>query len=204
MKIGILGAGRIGGNLAIQWADQGHELMLGVRDVNNEKVLSLINSIGTNVQAGSIQAAVDFAEVVVLAVPWSAVADVLGQVSNWQGKILVDATNRVVPAPHDSAPTAAGDVARLAPGARLVKAFNCVGAEHILKPYLEDRDISMFICGDDTEAKGVVSKLSAQIGFDPIDCGLMSNVHLLESMALLWIYLSRQVGREIAFKLLKG
>ena len=203
MKIGILGAGRIGGNLAIQWADQGHEIMLGVRDVTTEKVLSLINSIGTNVSPGSIAEAAHFGEVIVLAVPWGAAADVLAQVTDWTGKILVDATNRLAPAATDTSPTAAGDVARMAPGARLVKAFNCVGAEHILKPHFEDQDASMFICGDDVEAKAVVGKLSAQIGFDPVDCGALANAQLVESMALLWIYLSRQMGREIAFKLLK-
>ena len=102
-----------------------------------------------------------------------------------------------------SLPSAAEDIAKWVPEARVVKAFNSLGAEHLLNTQFGSQQADTFICGDDEAAKAVVKQLAEDIGFGVIDAGSLSNAHLLESLAKLWITLSRRVGREIAFKLLQ-
>ena len=204
MKIGILGAGNVGGNLGQAWAAHGHEIVFGVRDPQSAKVRSLLNKIGRNARAASVSEAASFGEVIVLAVNWSAVPDVLHNAGDLSGKILVDATNRITPGASDRAPSAAEHVAELAPGTRVVKAFNTIGADHFTNPWIGSESASMFICGDDADAKAIVAGLAQELGFDVVDAGPLSNAHLLESLALLWIRLSRSLGRNIGFKLLRG
>ncbi|MBI3762926.1 MAG: NADPH-dependent F420 reductase [Chloroflexi bacterium] len=203
MRIGILGAGNVGGNLGKAWATQGHDVFFGVRDPRGEKVRALLATIGSQARAGNPAEAVAFGEVIVLAVSWAGVAEVLRQAGDLTGKIVVDATNRLAPPTPGSAPSAGEEVARLAPGARVVKAFNSIGAELLAGPQFGDQRPSMFICGDDAAAKTTVAQLADQIGFDVVDAGSLANAGLLESLAVLWIRLSRSEGRDIAFKLLR-
>jgi predicted dinucleotide-binding enzyme len=119
------------------------------------------------------------------------------------GKIIIDATNRNIMA-AESVPSAAEDVARLTPGAKVVKAFNTLGADQFAQPRFRDQTASMFICGDDSGAKSTVAALTAELGFEVVDCGPLANAAWLEALAKLWIYLARnQTGREVAFKLLR-
>lgn len=203
MRIGIIGAGNVGGTLGKLWAGAGHRVIFGVRDPQSEKVHALLSWIGPNARAGTIGDAAQSGEVVVLAVGWAALSEVLAQTGDIAGKVLIDCTNRLAPSQPGSAPSAAEEVARLAPGARVVKAFNTLGAENLMDLRFDSQVASTFICGDDPEAKAVVKRLGEDLGFDVVDAGPLSAAEMIESLARLWIHLSRSMGRDIAFKLLR-
>ncbi|HIK08980.1 MAG TPA: NADPH-dependent F420 reductase [Oscillatoriaceae cyanobacterium M33_DOE_052] len=204
MKIGILGAGNIGGTLGKLWAKQGHQVYFGVRDVNSEKTQALLAESGGNAQAGSLQEAASFGDVVLLAVHWRNVPEVLAQVSGvLGGKILIDATNRMIPPPPDTTGSAAGDIAKEVPGAKVVKSFSTLGANNLTRLEFGNENASNFICGDDADAKALVVELSEAVGFDAVDCGPLSVAPLIESLTKLWVQISRNYSREIAFKLLR-
>lgn len=203
MQIGILGAGNVGGALGTLWAAAGHEIVFGVREPQSYTVEILMNHVGDNASTGTMEEAAAFGEVVVLAVPWGAVVEVLGHVrAALSGKILIDCTNRTTPAPPVGPASAAEEIAHLAPEARVVKAFNTLGAENL--PRLQWRaPASTFICGDDPAARAVVSRLGSEIGFDVVDAGPLSSATYIEALAQFWLLLSRRYGREIAFALLR-
>jgi 8-hydroxy-5-deazaflavin:NADPH oxidoreductase len=206
MKIGILGAGNIGGNLGRRWAAKGHTIRFGVRDA--DAVKGLVAECGALASAGDVRSAVEQADVVVLSVPWPAVPQVLEAAGDLAGKVLVDATNAVKwadgPEPAVAEGSAAQQVAVMAKGARVVKAFNTLGAEHILDPIVGGQPADVFLCADDAEARDTVKKLAEEIGFSTVDMGPLRNARLTEHIALAWIYLAMKAGRgrNIAFKVL--
>ncbi|MFX1489357.1 MAG: NADPH-dependent F420 reductase [Promethearchaeota archaeon] len=207
MKIGIIGTGSMGKGLGTIWAEKNHEIMFGSRDpVNAEK---LAKSFGNNVYGGTYNEAAQFGEVVVLAVPWSAVKESIQVLGDLTNKVLIDCTNAV--APHlgglllGHTTSAAEKIAEWAQGGRIVKAFNSLGAENLTKLQFGSQNASTFICGDDIEAKAIVRKLGEEIGFDVVDAGHLENARLIEPLAMLWIDLAynQGMGTDIAFKLLR-
>lgn len=204
MHIAILGAGNVGSNLGKLWAAQGHRIYYGVRDPQSDKSEKVLAETGTNAEAVTVPEAIAAGEIVVLSVGWPNAADALQSAVNWSGKILIDATNRDVFDYEAGRPGPAADVARLAPGARVIKAFNTLGAEQFGP--MGAQGASMFICGDDALAKERVRDLTEELGFDVVDAGPLDNAPLLENLAKLWIYLAYRggYGREVAFKLLRG
>jgi predicted dinucleotide-binding enzyme len=173
LRIGILGAGNIGGTLGRHWSKAGHEIFLSSRHPKDLK--KLVKEIGPGVQAGTLEEAADFGEVVVLAIPWRNKEN-LPRSDLFQGKIVVDAMN-----PYTAfggvlnlgKSTSSEEVAKLLPGARLVKAFNTIAARDLQQAaFKSGRDrLSIFVAGDDPEAKRIVSGLIEEIGFVPIDTG---------------------------------
>lgn len=207
MKIGILGAGNIGGNLGRRWAAAGHQIRFGVREPGSSKVQALLTELGGKASAGTLDQASSFGEVVILSVPWGAASETLRQAGKLAGKILIDCTNPVAPGPSLAlgfSTSGAEEVARMAPGARVVKAFNSLGAEHILNPAASGQQASTFLCGDDAQARALVAQLGQDIGFDVVDCGALASARLIEPLAMLWIRLAmvQGMGRQIAFKLI--
>ena len=204
MKIGILGAGRIGGTLGKRWAAKGHAVFFGVRDAQSDKAQVLLKEIGPDAKVGSVAEAAAFGEVVLLAVPWASAQEVVQQAGDLTGKVLIDATNRMVSASPGSA-SMAEDVARWAAGAKVVKAFNSSGFANYADSKYGAQNVDNYMCGDDPEAKAIVAELSRSIGLDPVDAGPLSNAALLESLAKLWVQLAYPLGKgpRIAFKLMK-
>jgi predicted dinucleotide-binding enzyme len=203
MNIGILGAGNIGGNLGQLWSRAGYTIMYGVRDPNSAKSRAALEGGGSGAHIGSLAEAAAFGEVVALALPWPAVVEALPMAGDLSGKVLIDCTNRLAPASAGSAPSGAEEVARLAPGARVVKAFNTMGFETLLAPQFGQTSVTTFVCADDEEAKQIVMKLAADIGLDPVDAGPLANAGLTEQLTRMWIQLSRIHGRDVAYKLLR-
>ena len=209
MKIGIIGAGNIGGTLGRAWAAKGHEVVFGVRDPRGPKVQELVKATGGKARAASPAEAAAHGEVVLLATPWAAAQAALRGAGDLTGKILVDATNPLRPdlsgltLGHTT--SAAEEVARWAPGAKVVKAFNTIGAQHMANPRFGTQSASMLICGDDAAAKKAVLALAEVLGFDPVDAGPLTQARLLEPLAMLWISLAYAYGHgpDIAFKLLR-
>ncbi len=204
MNIGILGAGNVGSALGRGWAKEGHAIMFSSRNPQSEKMQSLIGDIGANAQAGTVADTVAFGTVIVVAIGWDALPDLLRSVHDWSGKIIIDATNRFGPGPAGSVGSAAEDIAHIT-GAPVVKAFNTIGAENMDHPDFGDQVPTMFIAGDDAAAKSTVKTLTEALGFEVVDAGPLSNAAMLEELVKLWIALARGgYGRRIAFKLLRA
>ena len=209
MRIGIIGAGNVGGALGTAWAKAGHEVKWGVRDPSAGKVQALVGAADGS-SAGSIAEAAAHGDVVVLTTPWgSPTEEAIRNCGDLQGKILFDCTNPLEPdlsglaLGHDT--SAAEQVAAWAAGARVVKIFNTTGSNNMENPDYGGQATTMFYAGDDAAAKEAAHRLAEDIGFDPIDAGPLANARLLEPFAMLWIYLAYPggEGREIAFKLLR-
>jgi len=150
-------------------------------------------------------------EVVVLTVPWAAAHDAVRSAGDLTGKVLVDATNPVdmgleglkqgLLLGHTT--SAAEQVAAWARGARVVKAFNITGVGNMHDPRYGSQAATMFLCGDDAEAKAAVTQLGEDLGFEMIDAGPLAIARLLEPLAMLWIHLAvfQGLGPEFAFRL---
>lgn len=208
MKIAIIGTGNVGQALGSGWAHKGHTVIFGSREPGSEKVQAIVAAAGSNTSAALLVDAATAAEVVVLAVPYMAVSQTITSLGNLSGKILVDATNPIAPGFQLAVgftSSGAEEVAALAAGARVVKAFNSTGAENMSNPVYDGEPMTMFICGDDAEAKTAVTQLAQDLGFDVANVGGLAKARLLEPLAMVWIGLAIQqgMGRNIAFKLHK-
>jgi NADPH-dependent F420 reductase len=211
MEIGVIGAGNVGGTLGRRWAQAGHAVVFGVREPNNEKVRTLLAAAGVNARAGRVAEATAASAVVVLTVPWEAAHDVVRRAGDLTGKVLVDATNPVAMSPEGlrqgllvgHTTSAAEQVAAWARGARVVKAFNTTGFGNMHDPRYGSQATTMFLCGDDAEAKALVTQLGEELGFEMLDAGPLTIARLLEPLAMLWIHLAvfQGLGPDIAFTL---
>jgi hypothetical protein len=105
----------------------------------------------------------------------------------------------------DAIPSGGEQVAKWAAGASVVKIFNTTGSNNMADPIYNNEPTAMFYCGDDPSAKAVAKRLASELGFDAIDAGPLQNARLLESVAMLWIWLAIKggIGRDIAFKLMR-
>lgn len=203
MKIGIIGAGNIGSSLAQVWSAKGHEVVIGVRDPNSPKAQQALANLGSGGRAVSLPEAAAFGEVLAIALPWNAVRESLAAMGDLRGKIIIDATNRFNAEPGD-APSAAEDIARLATGAHVVKAFNTMGWESLHNPIFNGVPVTAFICGDDATAKSTVMNLAQEMGINAVDAGPLSNARAVEALAQLWVYMMRSgAGRDMAFTLIR-
>jgi predicted dinucleotide-binding enzyme len=188
MKIGIVGAGRIGGNLASLWAKKRHSVMLSYSR-EPENLEQRASAIGELASAGSVREAAEFGEVVLFSVPWTRVEEVLEEIGDeaLDGKVVIDTTNQFGPDGVEELPdgqTAAQvNAARMPDGVRYVKAFNTLtaGFQGAAAGRSGDERVAMFFCGDDDEAKGTVKTLIREIGFAPVDAGGLADAAVMEA-----------------------
>lgn len=212
MKIGILGSGEVGQKLGAGLAGLGHEVKIGTRDAQSEKMNAWVAQVGKRASVGSFGAAATFGDIVILALSWSGTANALQLAGSDQfaGKVVIDAINPLVVHTDGTLQLAIGgtdsageQIQRWLPKARVVKAFNTVGNSHMIKPQFAGGPPSMFICGNDATAKKVVADLLKVLGWDVVDAGAMDGARLLEPLAMLWIRLMFQwKSGNHAFKLL--
>ncbi|MEZ0050367.1 putative dinucleotide-binding enzyme [Mycobacterium sp. MAA66] len=173
MEIGIIGAGQVGQAVGRQLARVGHRVKLSSAR-GAEALTPVAQDIGA--EAASVTAAAA-SEIVLLAVPWWAVPEVLDPLPDWQGRILIDATNPFISFdPLELADLEGGSasvvVAKHAPGARVVKAFNSIGMVNFEKgPQEGTARRVLFVSGDDAGAKQTVHQLIGDLGYVPIDLG---------------------------------
>jgi len=205
MDIVIVGSGNVGRALATGWRKAGHGVTLAVRNPADAKAGDL-KAQGFAVAAAN--GAGSLAGLIVLAVPWNAVRPAVEALGPVEQKIIVDATNPLT-ANFELAighTDSAGEmVARLAPHARVVKAFNTTGADNMTDSAYSGQKVMMPVAGDDADAKRTVMGLAAELGFDPIDAGPLVMSRYLEPMAMVWIKLAlaQKLGPDIAFALLR-
>jgi predicted dinucleotide-binding enzyme len=182
MRIGIVGAGKIGGNCARQLAKGGHEVKLSGRDPS--KLEPLAAEIGDAASVGTPAEAADFGEVVIVAVPWVAFDDAVSGAGGLAGKIVVDTTNDYGRGdPPAEGQTQAQHHAAKVPGAQYTKSFNTLTsafqAEVAFRP--EAERVVQWVCGDDAVAKQVVMGLIADAGYAPVDVGPNADAAVMES-----------------------
>ena len=183
MKVGIVGAGRIGGGIARQFAGAGHEVLLSFsRDPQSLDLLAA--EIGPSATSGSPAEAVGFGEVVVISVPWSTWPRALEQMGSLAGKIVIDTTNQFGAAPLPPAgETAAHFNAGRMPGARYTKSFNTLTSAFQAQAASRqgEEKVVQWLCGDDAEARQVVAGLITDAGFVPIDLGGTAGCAVMEA-----------------------
>lgn len=200
MNIAIIGSGNVGGALAQKWIQAGHTLLVGAKFPLSEKNIKLAVSIGED-RFTSIESAVKQCEVILIATPPLAIFDLLAQLGEVSGKIIIDATNSIMKSPEPY-PTVYHCLADKT-GAEVVKCFNTTGFENMLNPVYNGEGIDMFMAGDSDKAKSVARQLALDCGFGTcIDFGKADRVELLEKFAFSWINLAimQGQGRNMAFK----
>jgi len=207
MRLAIIGAGNVGATLAGAFTQAGHDVVFGVRDPGSPRVQEALASLGGSHRALPVADAVAKAEVVLLATPWDGAQDAIASAGGLGGRVLVDCTNPLGPdlGLLIGQTTSGGEqVASWARGARVVKAFNTTGFNNMANPRYPEGAATMFICGDDAEARRIVQALAEAIAFDVVDCGPLRQARLLEPLAALWISLAvAGMGRDIAFRLVR-
>ena len=207
MTISILGAGNVGLALAGAFTRRGETVVLGVPQP--AKYAAAVAALGERARLTTTAEAVAAGDVVILAVPHAAVAAIADSVDDWQGKVLVDATNPLAPGlaglTLGTTTSGAEELARRARGARVVKAFNTTGAENMADAAYPGGLPMMPVCGDDADARQRVMALATLIGFEAVDMGPLMAARYLEPFAMTWIHLAfRQgFGRRFAFGLLR-
>lgn len=204
MQIAIIGTGNVGGALAKHWANKGHQIFIGVRDLDNFKGKALLDQ--PNTRALPIQEAVQNAAVILLATPAMAAVEVAQSLGDTNGKIIIDAMNVVMGrGPAGFSNTADAILAHTATR-DVVKCFNTTGYNNMENPQYGDTALDLFVAGDSERGKVAAIQLAKDAGFaDCYDVGGNDKFQLMEQFAFFWINLAmfRGMGREFGFKLLK-
>jgi predicted dinucleotide-binding enzyme len=183
VKIGVIGAGRIGANAARLWRNAGHDVMLSF---SRDPAALEERAAAIGARAGTPAEAAAFGDVVMLSVPWRLIDAVLAGVGSLAGKIVVDTTNQFGGGGLEDLPegrTAAQLNAARMPGARYTKAFNTLtsGFQAEAAGRTGPDRVAMFLAGDDGEAKAVVAGLIDDAGFTAVDVGGTADAAIIEA-----------------------
>jgi predicted dinucleotide-binding enzyme len=194
MKIGIVGAGRIGHALSVRFAGAGHEVMLSNSrgpDTLDGVVASIVGRAG----AGTVEEAARFGDIAAVAIPTQAIRDLPSE--PFAGKVVIDANNyypdpdRPVPELDSDETTSSELLASLLPGATVVKAFNTIQFQRLLddsRPELDAEErLAIPIAGDGAEARKTVGDLIEQIGFTAVDAGTLAETRRQQPGAPLYL-----------------
>jgi 8-hydroxy-5-deazaflavin:NADPH oxidoreductase len=180
MRIGIIGAGHIGGTLARRFVDAGHEVAVS-NSRGPDTLADLVEGLGDRAQAATTGDAARLGDVVVVAIPMGRYRDV--PTNAVTGKVVIDANNYYPQRDGhfeelDSDRTTSSELLQAhLPGARVVKAFNAIQWMRLRddgRPAGDPERLGIPISGDDEEAKRTVAGLIDQIGFDPVDAGTLA------------------------------
>ncbi len=196
MKVGILGTGDVGRSLGKGLIILKHEVRMGSRSADNEKMRAWVKEMGPRASGGTFADAAKFGELIVLATLGVANESAIKMAGtrNFEGKVVIDATNPLDFSGGVSPRLAVGHidsagerVQRLLPGARVVKAFNTVGSPHMFRPSFPGGPPDMFMCGNNDEAKDEVRSILKEFGWDTVDLGGIEASRYLEAMCLVWV-----------------
>lgn len=174
-KIGVVGSGRVGSALGGAWVKAGHEVMFSSRSIEQDRALA--QRLGGGASAGTPREAAAFGEVLLVALPYSAVPTVGKELADLlKGKVVIDTSNPIPGRDGEIAAWAREKGAGLAsaellPGARLVRAFNAIGAGRMGSAHEEPGRIGMPIASDDAQAVEIASLLVREIGYVPVLVG---------------------------------
>ena len=225
MKIGILGTGGVGRTLAAKFVSDGNEVMIGTRNVEETLSKSQPDGMGSppykewqktnpKVKLGTFADTAKFGETIILATFGDAAKnaiDLAGK-DNFNGKVVIDTTNPldfskgVPPGFTVTLGNSLGEqIQKHIPEAKVVKAFNTIGAHIMVSPKREEGDPDFFLAGNDENAKNQVAEIAKKWGWkDFVDLGDISRSYWLEAFAMIWIYYGFKYNNwSHAFKLLK-
>ncbi|MFE9575140.1 NADPH-dependent F420 reductase [Nocardia sp. NPDC006044] len=182
MIVGVIGTGRIGGNIARQAVRTGHEVIVSFTR-NPQSLIDFAVELGDGATAGAARDAVIDADLTVLAVPWPAIDVALGQAGTLHDAIIVDTTNHYGGVGPVTGQTAAAFNAERMPGARYTKSFNTLTAafQAQVAGRVGDDRVVQWLCGDDRGAKDVVSAFIDSLGYLPVDLGGIKECAVMES-----------------------
>jgi 8-hydroxy-5-deazaflavin:NADPH oxidoreductase len=211
MRVGVLGSGQVGQALGRGFASRQHEVMLGTRSPESERVQAWVVE-GEARSAGTFAEAAAFGEVIVLATLGLAAEEALELAGpdRLAGKAVIDATNPLEYLGDGSVRLGFGfddslgeRVQRKLPESKVVKAFNTVGNPYMVDPDLPGGPPTMLICGNDAEAKATVSEICEDFGWETADLGPIERSRALEEVAMAWVYYGQIRGTwDHAFKML--
>ncbi len=210
-KIGIIGSGIVAKTLGAGFLKYDYNIMMGTR--NPDKLKDWRSKEGNGAQIGTFHQAAEFGELIVLAVKGNAAENVIKDLSNHlKGKTIIDTTNPIEDAPPEKGVlkfftgldnSLMENLKNIVPEANFVKAFNSVGSALMVNPELSTKP-SMFIAGDNANAKEEVKAILDQFGWESEDMGAAEAARAIEPLCILWCipgFLNNQW--QHAFKLLK-
>jgi hypothetical protein len=185
MKIGIVGSGNMGRSLGILWAEQGHQVFFGSREAAKGQAVAELAGNGT--QGGTNDEAAAFADVILWTARGIVPSRLLSTPEVLNGKIVIDCNNQDIPDGFDYPAieeSLAEKLAKDVPKARVVKAFNTMAQEvfELAPQPLKDYQVSVFVAGDDEQARKTVMQLAEEIGFVPVESGVLRNARLVEGL----------------------
>ena len=196
MQVAIIGTGNMGSGLASILAQAKHEVTIGSRDM--AKAATLASQVGHGAVGGDIEAAVKMADVVILAIPFPFAEETLKAAGDLSKKIIIDISNPITPdfqsllIGHTT--SAAEEIQKLAPQAKVVKAFNTIFAQLLPTEAREGKTLQVFVAADDAGAKAEVSALVKSLGFDAVDAGPLSNSRFIEPIGEMNIHFGYFLG----------
>jgi 8-hydroxy-5-deazaflavin:NADPH oxidoreductase len=200
MNITIIGAGHVGSALAHALTSKGGNVCFGVAEPEKYAALR-----GPHVSVLRVADAVAQNDITVLAAPYAAALQVARDIADWGGRILVDATNPIAPGLSGllvgTTTSGAQEIAKLATGARVVKAFNSTGYENMRRPNYPNGNLFMPVASDDAQARQKVIALATLMGFDAADLGGLAAARYIEPWAMVWIEMALRLGhgRDFGF-----
>jgi predicted dinucleotide-binding enzyme len=214
MNIGIIGSAEVGKALGRGFLSEGHSVMLGTRDTSKPE-LNDWKKAHKDGKVGSFAQTAEFGEILVLATGGDVTEAAIGLAGkeHFFGKVVIDATNPIAKKPPVNGvlsfytnleDSQMERIQRLLPDARLVKAFNSVGADFMYKPAFPGGKPTMFICGNDEGAKQKVTEILTKFGWETEDMGKAEAARAIEPLCILWClpgFIRNQWTH--AFKLLK-
>lgn len=185
MKIGIIGSGNMGRSLGILWAQQGHQVFFGSRDA--EKGRAVAEFAKHTTQGGTNDEAAAFGDVILWTARGIMPKELLSNADVLNGKIIIDCNNQDIPegfAYPAIEESLAEKLASSVPNSHVVKAFNTMAQEvfELAPEPLKDYHVSVFVAGDDEQARKIVMQLAEEIGFVAVDCGVLRNARLVEGL----------------------
>ena len=191
--IAVIGTGQVAGALGPEFAALGHTIVYGSRDPTRPEVGALVERTGDSASATTPAASVIGADIVVMAVPGTAVETVTKSLGDLSGKIIIDPTNAVdrnadgyLKLVYET--SAAEIIQDAAPGAHVVKAFNTLNWRTMVEPDAAGGPVSILLVGDNAAAKATVAALVEGMGLEAIDLGPLRHARHVEGMLLMWIY----------------
>ena len=191
--IAVIGTGNVAGALGPEFAALGHTIVYGSRDPSRDEVRALVERTGNGASATTPAESVIGADIVVMAVPGTAVEAITKGLGDLSGKIIIDPTNAIdrndegyLELVYDS--STAEIIQGAAPAAYVVKAFNTLNWRTMVDPDSSGGPVSIPLVGDSAEAKATVAELVEGMGLEPIDLGPLRYARHVEGMLLVWIH----------------
>ena len=197
MKIGIIGAGNMGSAFARRLAAADHEISIAATDLDESRRVA--SDVGRRVRALPREDVAEGTDLLILATPYHHSVDALRAIRHTDGKAVIDISN---PLTEDMSGLAIGhttsaaeEIQRAVPAAKIVKAFNTIFATLLGGAAGGGSKVQVFYAGDDAGAKDTVRRLAESAGFEPVDAGPLANARYLEPLGMLNIWLGYQGGR---------